>query len=128
MDLVEGFNRPGEEHSQGEAYVVPPEDCCHGGWAWPKRLRYQLLHVAARITRTARRTYLRIAERWPWARVLTAAYAPPRTIPGRLTPSPIPSTKDSEKPATVPELLPATHPTTSRSGSMEINTPLPPAY
>jgi hypothetical protein len=28
-----------------------------------KRLRYRLLHVAARIIRTARRTYLRIAER-----------------------------------------------------------------
>ena len=40
--------------------------------AEPKRLRYRLLHVAARIIRTARRTYLRIAERWPWPNVLAA--------------------------------------------------------
>jgi len=43
--------------------------------AEPKKLRYQLLHVAARIVRTARRTILRIAQRWPWARDLVAAYA-----------------------------------------------------
>jgi Transposase DDE domain group 1 len=43
--------------------------------AEPKKLRYQLLHVAARITRTARRTSLRIAQRWPWARDLATAYA-----------------------------------------------------
>jgi hypothetical protein len=49
--------------------------------AEPKRLRYQLLHVAARITRTARRTYLRIAERWPWASVLTAAFARLHALP-----------------------------------------------
>jgi hypothetical protein len=35
--------------------------------AEPKKLRYRLLHVAARITRSARRTRLRIAEGWPWA-------------------------------------------------------------
>ncbi|MEV8518045.1 IS1380 family transposase [Dactylosporangium sp. NPDC051484] len=38
--------------------------------AEPKKLRYRLLHVAARITRTARQTRLRIAEHWPWARRL----------------------------------------------------------
>jgi nucleotide-binding universal stress UspA family protein len=43
--------------------------------AEPKKLRYRLLHVAARIVRTARRTYLRIAQRWPWARELATAYA-----------------------------------------------------
>jgi Transposase DDE domain group 1 len=43
--------------------------------AEPKRLRYRLLHVAARLVRTARRTYLRIAQRWPWARELAAAFA-----------------------------------------------------
>jgi hypothetical protein len=42
--------------------------------AEPKKLRYRLLHVAARLVRTARRTYLRIAQRWPWARDLAAAY------------------------------------------------------
>jgi hypothetical protein len=30
--------------------------------AEPKKLRYRLLHVAARVVRTARRTYLRIAQ------------------------------------------------------------------
>jgi hypothetical protein len=49
--------------------------------AEPKRLRYRLFHVAARITRTARRTYLRIAERWPWANVLTAAFARLHALP-----------------------------------------------
>jgi hypothetical protein len=43
--------------------------------AEPKKLRYRLLHVAARIVRTARRTYLRIAQRWPWARELATAFA-----------------------------------------------------
>jgi Transposase DDE domain group 1 len=42
--------------------------------AEPKKLRYRLLHVAARIVRTARRTYLRLAQRWPWARELVTAY------------------------------------------------------
>jgi hypothetical protein len=42
--------------------------------AEPKKLRYRLLHVAARITRTARRTRLRIAETWPWATDLTTAF------------------------------------------------------
>jgi nucleotide-binding universal stress UspA family protein len=43
--------------------------------AEPKKLRYRLLHVAARIVRTARRTYLRIAQTWPWANDLATAYA-----------------------------------------------------
>ncbi|WP_196806791.1 transposase, partial [Micromonospora sp. CNB394] len=36
--------------------------------------RYRLLHVAARITRTARRTRLAIAANWPWANALTSAF------------------------------------------------------
>ncbi len=52
--------------------------------AEPKMLRYRLLHVAARITRTARRTRLRIAEGRPWAGDLVNAFtrltAPPRPI------------------------------------------------
>jgi hypothetical protein len=43
--------------------------------AEPKKLRYRLLHVAARLVRTARRTYLRIARRWPWAQDLPDAFA-----------------------------------------------------
>jgi hypothetical protein len=42
--------------------------------AEPKKLRYRLLHVAARLTRTARRTRLRIAEHWPWATDLATAF------------------------------------------------------
>jgi hypothetical protein len=42
--------------------------------AEPKKLRYRLLHVAARITRTARQTRLRIAEHWPWATDLVTAF------------------------------------------------------
>ena len=49
--------------------------------AEPKKLRYRLLHVAARIVRTARRTILRIAERWPWARELVTAYARLAALP-----------------------------------------------
>jgi hypothetical protein len=42
--------------------------------AEPKKLRYRLLHVAARLTRTARQTRLRIAEHWPWAADLVTAF------------------------------------------------------
>lgn len=52
--------------------------------AEPKKLRYRLLHVAARLTRSARRTRLRIAETWPWATDLTTAF-------GRLAALPRPS-------------------------------------
>ncbi|MBS2548420.1 transposase [Catenulispora sp. NL8] len=53
--------------------------------AEPKKLRYRLLHTAARITRGQRRCHLRIAERRPWARQLAAAFArlaasPPRRL------------------------------------------------
>lgn len=53
--------------------------------AEPKKLRYRLLHTAARITRGGRRTWLRIAEHWPWARELAAAFA-------RLAALPLPQT------------------------------------
>jgi hypothetical protein len=49
--------------------------------AEPKKLRYRLLHVAARITRTARQTRLRIAENWPWATNLTTAFARLAALP-----------------------------------------------
>jgi Transposase DDE domain group 1 len=52
--------------------------------AEPKKLRYRLLHVAARLTRSARRTRLRIAQAWPWATDLAAAF-------GRLAALPRPS-------------------------------------
>ena len=49
--------------------------------AEPKRLRYRLLHVAARITRSARRTRLRIAAGWPWAAALVAAFTRLAALP-----------------------------------------------
>ncbi|HXZ61501.1 MAG TPA: IS1380 family transposase [Acidimicrobiales bacterium] len=42
--------------------------------AEPKRLRYTLLHSAGLLVRSARRTTLRIAEGWPWADDLVAAF------------------------------------------------------
>jgi DDE family transposase len=49
--------------------------------AEPKKLRYRLLHVAARITRTARRTRLAIAADWPWTDVLTSAFSRLAALP-----------------------------------------------
>jgi hypothetical protein len=66
--------------------------------AEPKKLRYRLLHVAARFVRTARRTHLCIAQRWPWART-----SPPHSLASTPCPDPnpeqtppAPSTKDAE--------------------------------
>lgn len=53
--------------------------------AEPKRLRYRLLHAAARITRGGRRLHLRISATWPWRNALTNAFA-------RLTALPRPAT------------------------------------
>jgi hypothetical protein len=39
-----------------------------------KRLRYSLLHTAARIVRTGRRVLLRIQGSWPWAHQLALAF------------------------------------------------------
>ncbi|MGW2594107.1 IS1380 family transposase [Streptomyces sp. NPDC001515] len=41
--------------------------------AEPKKLRYRILHVAARITRGGRRLHLRISANWPWRHELAAA-------------------------------------------------------
>jgi hypothetical protein len=49
--------------------------------AEPKKLRYRLLHVAARITRSARQTRLRIAANWPWAGQLVAAFTRLAALP-----------------------------------------------
>src|ERR1022692_3894122 len=46
--------------------------------AEPKRLRYRLLHVAARLAHSGRRAKLRLQRTWPWAGELAAAF-------GRLT-------------------------------------------
>jgi hypothetical protein len=49
--------------------------------AEPKTLRYRLLQTAARLTRGQRRFWLRIDQRWPWARELAAAFARLATLP-----------------------------------------------
>jgi len=43
--------------------------------AEPKRLRYRLLHVAARLAFHARSATLRLQASWPWADELAAAFA-----------------------------------------------------
>jgi hypothetical protein len=43
--------------------------------AEPKKLRYQLLHAAARIVRGQRQTRIKIDTSWPWATQLAAAFA-----------------------------------------------------
>ncbi len=42
--------------------------------AEPKRLRYCLLHTAARLARTSRRTTCRLAANWPWTPDLVTAF------------------------------------------------------
>jgi Transposase DDE domain group 1 len=48
--------------------------------AEPKTMRYRLLHAAGVIARTGRRTHLRIAANWPWARDLLNAFHRVETI------------------------------------------------
>jgi hypothetical protein len=47
----------------------------------PKRLRYRLLHTAARLAISARTARLRLQATWPWARELAAAFARLRALP-----------------------------------------------
>jgi len=49
--------------------------------AKPKRLRHRLLHVAGRITRSARRLILHLPRSWPWAGELIAAFGRLRALP-----------------------------------------------
>lgn len=42
--------------------------------AEPRRLRYLVLHVAARLARSGRRTRLHVQHNWPWAGQLVAAF------------------------------------------------------
>lgn len=49
--------------------------------AEPKKLRYRLLHTAARITGGGRRIRLRIAASWPWSSQLTVAFARLAALP-----------------------------------------------
>jgi hypothetical protein len=49
--------------------------------AEPKRLRYRLLHVAARLAFSGRRAKLRLQANWPWARDLAAAFDRLKALP-----------------------------------------------
>ena len=49
--------------------------------AEPKRLRYRLLHTAARLTRGQRRRRLRNSASWPWADQISAAFGRIAAIP-----------------------------------------------
>jgi Transposase DDE domain group 1 len=49
--------------------------------AEPKRLRYRLLHVAARLAFSGRRAKLRLQHDWPWAAALVAAFDKLKALP-----------------------------------------------
>jgi Transposase DDE domain group 1 len=49
--------------------------------AEPKRLRYRLLHVAARLAFHGRRAKLHLQATWPWASDLLAAFQKLKTLP-----------------------------------------------
>jgi Transposase DDE domain group 1 len=49
--------------------------------AEPKKLRYRLLHVAARLVRGGRRLRLKIDRNWRWAHALAAAFHRLRALP-----------------------------------------------
>ncbi len=53
--------------------------------AEPKKLRYRLLHAAARITRGGRRLRLRIATTWPWRHELASAFTRLQALPRPVT-------------------------------------------
>jgi hypothetical protein len=47
----------------------------------PKALRYRILHVPARFTRSARRRQLRLPRTWPWTPAIVAVFANIAAIP-----------------------------------------------
>ncbi|MFG1954878.1 IS1380 family transposase [Micromonospora sp. NPDC048830] len=49
--------------------------------AEPKRLRYRILHTAARLVHGQRRRWLRIPSTWPWAEQITGAFHRIAAIP-----------------------------------------------
>jgi hypothetical protein len=49
--------------------------------AEPKRIRYRLLHVAARLAFSGRRAKLHLQHTWPWTAELLAAFAKLKTLP-----------------------------------------------
>ncbi|MDQ0940333.1 hypothetical protein QFZ67_002038 [Streptomyces sp. V1I1] len=79
--------------------------------AEPKKLRYRLLHVAARLTRGSRRLRLRISATWPWRHQLATAFlrlaALPRPASRPANPRPPTTRRTPENPTTAPGLHPA---------------------
>ena len=53
--------------------------------AEPKQLRYRLVHVAARLIRSARRRHVRIDRNWPWKDALISAYTRLSALPFPVT-------------------------------------------
>ncbi len=49
--------------------------------AEPKRVRYRLLHIAARLAFSGRRGKLHLPTTWPWTQTLTAAFQKLATLP-----------------------------------------------
>jgi len=43
--------------------------------AWATTNRFRILHTAARLTRSARRVYLRLDATWAWTRTLALGFA-----------------------------------------------------
>ena len=62
----------------------------------PKRLRLRVFAVAGRLVRGGRRLRLRLAERWPWAREITAAISRLQAPPVRLTSRNYPGNQEGE--------------------------------
>lgn len=52
--------------------------------AEPKRVRYRMLHVAARLAFHGRRGRLRLQHDWPWATELAAAFARLKALPAAI--------------------------------------------
>ena len=49
--------------------------------AEPKTLRFKMLHVPARLTRSGRQRHLRLPTDWPWASQIAAAFATILALP-----------------------------------------------
>lgn len=68
----------------GQCLMAWTQRLCLSGEAQicePKRLRQCLLHVAARVVRTGRRTIIRLQQDWPWSQELARAFTRLRALP-----------------------------------------------
>ena len=87
--------------------------------AEPKKLRYRLLHVGARIARTARPSWLYIPDNWPWATELITAFT---RLAGLLQPL----TRTSAAPLQHPKNPARLRATTMSAGATTAQQPIPP--